>query len=649
MQPSAAAVIAAICVAAVLQPAAGHCISLGPSARYPNLQYPHVCPAERGWKALPALWAPVEVVLNCTSSAYTVVTTAAHQWTSPEALFAPVKWCGFRQLVSEPAVCRFALSPLQDKFLAVQAADSGGIFGKGGPADLSCEVSSSRELSLRHVALTAAGVLLFFNAPGLSMSPTFRLTSGSLAFMSGGLVVLSIILMRSMPYKRAVMGFFTVSSTTMLAAVRWLYGTWLPDMHSLLLSRPFLGYVIATGLLGLAVTYWMDDTSNVKLNNTIRWALRLMGLALVYLGVADEGVGLALMGLMFGSGVLAAVGRGLVKVIWQLVKHAALLLLWLLRSTWRLVSRSSRCAASMAAAAPAAVARAAGRRRAESLDEAAGSPLPDDDADHAAEPLLSDEEDEQRTASKRRLQQRRRARQAAAQQQYEEDEQQQQQQAPALDHVGSFREWAGSSPAAGGGSPYRLKQGPPLSPNVLAVQPDLQQHRWRQQEVAMRQQAAAAPAAAAAGETGGYHFPSSSRPAQASPWSQGKLVMDVTNRQAVSPPPAPQLSPAVPAASPAAGQASLSPLVQQGKILNPLTNKAIQFNKPTYNMLLSEGYTPDLVNGVMLAPADGPAAAAAQQASAGGGSSGRAAAVTPGSQVRQRAGRPRSAAVATPQ
>lgn len=65
-----------------------------------------------------------------------------------------------------------------------------------GPADLSCEVSSSRELSLRHVALTAAGVLLYFNAPGLSMSPTFRLTSGSLAFMSGGLVVLSIILMR---------------------------------------------------------------------------------------------------------------------------------------------------------------------------------------------------------------------------------------------------------------------------------------------------------------------------------------------------------------------------------------------------------------------------------------------------------------------
>jgi hypothetical protein len=122
--------------------------------------------------------------------------------------------------------------------------------------------------------------------------------------------------------------------------------------------------------------------------------------------------------------------------------------------------------------------------------------------------------------------------------------------------------------------------------------------------------------------------------------------MDVTKRQAVSPPPAPQLSSAVLAASPAAaGQRQLSPLVQQGKILNPLTNKAIAFNKPTYNLLISEGYTPDLVNGVMLPPADN--AAAAQQADAGGGSSGRA--VTPGSQMRQRASRPRSGVAAAPQ
>jgi hypothetical protein len=57
-------------------------------------------------------------------------------------------------------------------------------------------VHSSQELSLLHLALTAAGVLLYFNAAGMSMSATFRLTSGSLMFMSGAVVVLSFMLMR---------------------------------------------------------------------------------------------------------------------------------------------------------------------------------------------------------------------------------------------------------------------------------------------------------------------------------------------------------------------------------------------------------------------------------------------------------------------
>jgi hypothetical protein len=67
---------------------------------------------------------------------YTVVTTVAQHQPSSEEDLAPVKWCGFRQLVSEPAVCRFSLSPLQDNFLAVQAADNGGLFGKGGACQL---------------------------------------------------------------------------------------------------------------------------------------------------------------------------------------------------------------------------------------------------------------------------------------------------------------------------------------------------------------------------------------------------------------------------------------------------------------------------------------------------------------------------------
>jgi hypothetical protein len=354
--------------------------------------------------------------------------------------------------------------------------------------------------------------------------------------------------------------------------------------------------------------------------------------------------------------------RRLLMLVWLLVKHTALLLRWVLHSAWRLVSFSSKRAASVAAAAPAAVARAAGRARVDSLDAAAGSPLPDDD--NAAEPLLSDEEEE-RTATKRKQQLRRRAWQQQQQQQQEqvkdeqEDEYEQQRRPAFVNKVGSFRDWAAAAAppradaaAAAERSPLHLRQGPPLSPTVLAVQPNLQQ--WRQHEVPMRQQAAAAasPAAAVAYDAGGYRFPSSTPPAAAqpksSPWSQERLVMDVDSRQAVSPPPPPQLSAAVLAASPAAaGQGPVSPLVQQGKILNPVSGKVIMFNKPAYNLLVSQGYTPDLVSGVMVPPGDDAAAAAVQQAGAGSSGAGRA--VTPGSQGRQRAGRPRSGAAGTSQ
>jgi hypothetical protein len=345
-------------------------------------------------------------------------------------------------------------------------------------------------------------------------------------------------------------------------------------------------------------------------------------------------------------------------LVWLLIRHTALLLRWLLLSTWRIVSFSTRRAASVAAAAPAAVARAAGLARSDSLDAAAGSPLPDDE--DAAEPLLSDEEEE-RTASRRKQLLRRRAWQQQQQQQLkdeQEEEEQQHRPQPLFNKVGSFNEWAAAAPRAGAAaarerSPLHLRQGPPLSPTVLAVQPDLQ-HQWRQQEVPMRQQAAASPAAAAGYNAVGYRFPSSTPPPAAkpptaakpksSPWSNERLVMDVDSRQAVSPLPPPQLSPGMQAA---AGQGSVSPLVQQGKILNPVSGKVIMFNKPAYNQLVSQGYTPDLALGVMVPPGGGAAAAAAAAQQAGGSGAGRA--VTAGSQVRQRAGRPRSGAAGTPQ
>jgi hypothetical protein len=63
-----AAAVALLFATGVLQTAAEQCVSLDPAAGSRNLQYHHFCLAEQGWKALPAVWAPIDVVINCTTS-----------------------------------------------------------------------------------------------------------------------------------------------------------------------------------------------------------------------------------------------------------------------------------------------------------------------------------------------------------------------------------------------------------------------------------------------------------------------------------------------------------------------------------------------------------------------------------------------------
>lgn len=120
---------------------------------------------------------------------------------------------------------------------------------------------------------------------------------------------IAFLCFRSVPYKRSLAAAFTISGTSLLALVRWLYGTWLPDAHTLVFSRPFAIYMGITAVVGWGVTYWLDDTNNVKLNNTIRVMLQMLGLSLVYSGISDERVAVAAVILLVFGKVLWTVGR----------------------------------------------------------------------------------------------------------------------------------------------------------------------------------------------------------------------------------------------------------------------------------------------------------------------------------------------------
>lgn len=123
------------------------------------------------------------------------------------------------------------------------------------------------------------------------------------------LMAMSILRHRSVPYKRSLAAALTVSGTTVLAIARYLYGTWLPDAHTLLLSRPTIIYMSVTAVVGWGVTYWFDDTTNVKLNRIIKVILQLVGLMMVYLGISDERVAIGAAVVLVSSRVLWAVGR----------------------------------------------------------------------------------------------------------------------------------------------------------------------------------------------------------------------------------------------------------------------------------------------------------------------------------------------------
>lgn len=49
----------------------GQCVSfqeLGKQLPDSQLKCAHVCPSEKGWKAVPVLWAPLNVDINCSTN-----------------------------------------------------------------------------------------------------------------------------------------------------------------------------------------------------------------------------------------------------------------------------------------------------------------------------------------------------------------------------------------------------------------------------------------------------------------------------------------------------------------------------------------------------------------------------------------------------
>lgn len=117
------------------------------------------------------------------------------------------------------------------------------------------------------------------------------------------------MLCRNAPLKRAIGAGFAISATGMLGLVRWAFGTWAPGFQQLMLSRVGVWYAIITGTAGVAITYWLDQPDNYKVNTSIRVALQILALGVVYGRIADERLALGAVAVLMTFGWLRAICR----------------------------------------------------------------------------------------------------------------------------------------------------------------------------------------------------------------------------------------------------------------------------------------------------------------------------------------------------
>jgi hypothetical protein len=528
--------------------------------------------------------------------------------------------------------------------------------------------------------MSVLGVALFTHAQALTASATFRLGAGALTFASGAVLVLVFILMRSVPHKRKLLTAAAVSASSVAAAVRWAYGTWAPDLGAILTSRAALTYFLVTGLLGLAVTYWLDDTSNVKLNNTVSGVLHLSGLLLVFLGTTSEPASFCIIGLLLASRLLGPVARRVpLAARWAAARcgAACAAVAAAVRAVAAAAAANAKARRSAGADYPAAEPasptagvgarrRPAARRRPQSM---AGLLLSEDEAAEAAEEArrVRREQEALRLREEELVAPRRQgkaggdgawpggggrdqgdqpgvwrwpgteeaAKPAAKQQQQQQPLSPRQPAAaapvPAVQGGGWFTRWsnpaAEPAPAAPTQKPslLHLHAPPPESPAVRHA--SKQRPVSKSQQLQQRKSAAVYEDSATDESDGGED-----QEQQRSPWSQEKLVVDISRpaaarrpaaasgRAATATPPtrgagAASRTPTTAAAG-SGGAGEVSPLVAMGKIFNAESSRVIHIGKGKYQDLINQGYTADLKNGVLLPPGGG----------GGGGGSGSGAA-----------------------
>jgi hypothetical protein len=170
---------------------------------------------------------------------------------------------------------------------------AGAVIGGGKNTLNACSMTRVHELSMPRLLSALVGTFFFSAAPQLAESTPFRLAGGSLGFAALSSLIVLFVLYRSLPQRRSFIIGSALFGSTVMAVMRYIFGTWLPSFNQFIKNPLVLSYTALSALMGLAMTYYFNDSSNRKINTMLRVALQLLGLGMLA-GSASSKEGAAL-------------------------------------------------------------------------------------------------------------------------------------------------------------------------------------------------------------------------------------------------------------------------------------------------------------------------------------------------------------------
>jgi len=201
-------------------------------------------------------------------------------------------WCGWERFMGRSAeMCIVPVPVFGSSYVAVAKPKnwlidrSSALVGSKNSDALAspaaCSMKRVHELSMTRLLSSLMGAFFFSAAPQLAESTPFRLAGGSIGFAALSSLVVLFVLYRSLPQRRSFVVGSLFFGSTIAAAIRYIFGTWIPSFHQLIRNPIVLGYTALSAMMGLAMTYYFNDTSNRKINTMLRVGLQVSGLVML--------------------------------------------------------------------------------------------------------------------------------------------------------------------------------------------------------------------------------------------------------------------------------------------------------------------------------------------------------------------------------